>query len=179
MTRILALDQSAYTGFCHGEPGGIPIHGCFRLTAKLMSDRANVLEDFVIDLVKGSGITAVYFEQPIIPKNTSFVTLAPLIGYAVIIAKAARRLSVPAYPVHQQSWRSEFGVPTQAPRQIKSVEDRRKWVKAATIERCRKLGLDPKDDNAADAIGIWSVACGRILKKVNEPTFDLFSSELV
>jgi crossover junction endodeoxyribonuclease RuvC len=179
MTRILALDQSAFTGFCHGEPGGQPIQGCFRLASKLMSERANVLEDFVIDLVKGSGITAVYFEQPIIPKNTSFVTLAPLIGYAVIIAKAARRLSVPSYPVHQQSWRSEFGVPTQAPRKIKSLEDRRKWVKAATIERCRKLGYDPKDDNAADAIGIWSVACSRILKQVNEPTFDLFASELV
>ncbi len=175
--RILALDQSSFCGWCHGIPGaaagagsmsnvGAPIYGTHRLPASLSgSRRAKALFRFVRDLAEANEVTRIYFEEPIIPKVTSFQAVYGLMGLATAIGWAADELGIPCFPVRQQTWRSEFGMPTQAPRKIKDKAERRQWMKQQSLNRCRAIGLDPADDNAADAIGIWWAMSERQLLK--------------
>lgn len=173
--RILAFDQSAYCGWAHGIPGEKPMCGTFHIRQKQLSDRLIWLEDTVVDMVKGNGIEAVYIEEPILPKVTSFAALRSLVGYANHIGTGARRAGIQSYSIPMQTWRSEFGVPTQAPKKIKDAAERRKWVKAQTMARCERLGVQVTDDNAADAVGIWYCAAERILHKARNPSFDIFA----
>jgi hypothetical protein len=173
--RILAFDQSAYCGWAHGVPGEKPMSGTLRLPDKQVSDRLIRLENFVMEMVEANKIERVYFEKPIIPKVTSFLALSSLIGYASYIGTGARRAGIQSFAIDMQTWRSEFGVPTQAPRALKGKDERRKWVKAATMARCERLGIPVADDNAADAVGIWYCAAERILHKARNPSFDIFA----
>lgn len=181
--RILALDQSGYCGFCHGDVevaddiagAGInrPIYGTQRLPSRSpLSHRLVYFEDWLRDMIKANGIVRVYFEEPIATAVSSFQSRVATYGYAAAIGMACRRELIDCFPIAMQSWRSEFGVPTAAPKKMRDKEARRKWVKAQTLARCQQLGLDPQDDNASDAIGIWWAAAHRMLRKSKQATFD-------
>jgi hypothetical protein len=177
--RILAIDQSNLTGWCHGIPGAPPAevqNGTFRIPPKLLPAKRNkVLYGFLRDMIAGANVGKVVFELPIMPKVTTFKTIYSLCGFATAIAWACDDAEIPCVGIAMQTWRSEFGVATQAPRRIKSATERRKWVKDQTVARCQRLGFSPEDDNAADAIGIWHCVAGRAIAKANAPTFDLFA----
>lgn len=179
MHRILAFDQSGLTGFCHGVPGDQPdliVNGTFKVAGSLTAPkRAKNLYRFVRDLIEANEIGEVVLEEPILPKVTSFAAVSSLAGYAMAISWAADDFGIACSMIRMQTWRSEFEVPTAAPRKIKGATERRKWVKDQTIARCRRLGFNPSDDNAADAIGIWSCIANRRLAKERAPTFDIFS----
>lgn len=70
-----------------------------------------------------------------------------------------------SYPrtVTTTSWRSAFIGVTQAPKDIKDTNKRRKWLKDAVMAECQRRKLQPKDDNSADALGImfWMIQGGR------------------
>lgn len=173
--RILGIDPSRNLGWCHGEPGSTPISGVFELKNKQKSKRDVALENFLIDMIKGNGITDIYLEKPILPKRTSFQALVSLYGYATVVGMAAAKTGANAYFLDMQTWRSQIGSPTQAPRQIKKYDERRKWLKAATIEYISKVyGIEARTDDEADAIGIWKCIDLRISKKQQEP--DLFET---
>jgi hypothetical protein len=194
--RILCLDQSGVVGWCHGVPGVGPkptpgsnyppappaMSGSFKLgkSATKMSRRFRNLEDWLINEIKSAEIQRVYFEEPIAFKAAgSFASRMALYGYAAIIGVACDKAGVDCFTIPMTSWRSEIGAPTAAPKRVPK-EDRRKWVKDATLAVVRRAGFEPKDDNEADAIGIWLCASGRILKKHSEPTLDsLFAPTLI
>lgn len=76
--------------------------------------------------------------------------------------------------VSVNSWRSAFLGTQWAPKEVgvglsdaKREAARRKWIKEATIRECQKRTLDPKDDNAADAIGIlfWFLVGGPVVQE--------------
>jgi len=52
------------------------------------------------------------------------------------------------------TWRSFFIGHARAPKSIPKPNDRRKWLKAKVMIECFNRGLEPKDDNAADALGL-------------------------
>lgn len=123
-------------------------------------------------MISANGIEKVYFEKPIIPKVTSFDTVYGLMGLATAIGFAADEAGIDCIAIDQQTWRSEFGVPTQAPKKIKGATERRAWLKQQTMDRCRHLGMDVQDDNAADATALWFAMSRRILEKEASPQFD-------
>lgn len=185
MIRIMCLDQSRFTGFCHGIPGatmnqpagdnmGPPVYGTQRLPASLpMSGKLSVFEKWLRDMIHNNEIGRVYFEEPIdAGRRGSFESRVALYGYASMIGVACHREGIPCFAIPMQTWRSEFGVPTQAPKKIKDAAERRAWLKQQTIARCRALGFDPQDDNASDAIGLWSAMSARIIARDAAPTFD-------
>ena len=176
--RILALDPSDHLGFCHGEPDGKPIYGVhvFPSGSSVTAGHMGVLlESFLIDIVKANDIKKVVFEKPIMPRITSFEAMSKMLGKAIVISMASYKLGIKAIPIDMATWRSGFGVPTQAPRSMpnKTSSDksaRRKWVKDQTIARCHMHGYDPKDDNAADAIGIWHHYCIKSTAHIRAPS---------
>lgn len=175
--RILAIDPARYLGWAHGEPGGTPIYGTHRLPAGKYSRRALALEGLLIDLIKGSGIEKVYAEEPLMRRANSFKALISTAGLASMIGVTCERLGIDLVYVPQQTWRSQFGIPTQAPRKIKNADERRKWMKAQCIARCEKLGYAPQDDNAADALGLWHSRAQAILDRAAAPS--LFETDLM
>jgi hypothetical protein len=54
----------------------------------------------------------------------------------------------------------------------------RKVAKPATVERCRQLGWSCRDDNAADALAVWSYTCAIIDPKRALDTVPLFNAAL-
>jgi hypothetical protein len=58
---------------------------------------------------------------------------------------------------------------------VKSVrsEVRRNWLKNHTIEACRKRGVEPEDDNAADAVGIFFSKSDAMIRRDSTPQLDL------
>lgn len=72
------------------------------------------------------------------------------------------------------SWRSAFIGRSMAPPEVgRGLKDsardtaRRKWIKEATIRECKRRGLNPPDDNAADAVGIlfWFLVGGPVVQE--------------
>ncbi|MCQ8781678.1 hypothetical protein [Mangrovibrevibacter kandeliae] len=173
---LLALDPSQQMGFCLGKHDGTPIYGTHRLPKGRFSRQALALEAMLLDMIKANRVERVYAEKPILPRVTSFDAMIAMAGKATVIGLTCARIGVDLVYVDMSTWRSEFGVPTQAPKRVPKPE-RRKWVKAATIERCRALGYEPGDDNAADAIGIWWSRAAAIREREASPT--LFESDIL
>lgn len=68
------------------------------------------------------------------------------------------------------NWRSAYIGCTKAPKEVgaglpdqERFAARRAWLKAAVIEECHKRGLNPTNDNEADALGMmfWLVRGGK------------------
>lgn len=56
---------------------------------------------------------------------------------------------------------------------------KREAAKNATMAQCQRLGWACRDDNAADALAVWSYACARIDPSTALRTTPLFNRELV
>lgn len=187
--RFMCLDQSGITGFCHGVAGsspgpqapgsnhGPPVWGVRKLTTSAsISSRLCSLEDWVREMIRANGLEKVYCEDPIAALGQgSFESRMALMGYCNAIGMACHREGIQSVRIPSATWRSEFKVPTQAPKKIKGSAERRKWVKGETIARCQKLGFTVTDDNAADAIGMWWAMSERLVAKERSPTLDLFA----
>jgi hypothetical protein len=91
---------------------------------------------------------------------------AAKLGYgwltAIEMFGARMQPKIPVKVITTQQWRLDF-IGRQEDRIIRNARKQAKAegkdfnsrdiVKAATIARCKQLGWDPKDDNAADALG--------------------------
>jgi len=172
--RILAIDPGRSLGYCHGEPGGKPIFGSLRLTAKFKSQRDLALLNLIVDLIRGNAITDVYVEKPVMSSATmSFDALVTLYGYATVVGLASAMTGASCAFIPIQTWRGQIGAPTSAPKQVKGTDARRKWLKAAIMQHiARVFGIETDDDNAAEAVGIWLAMCDRKMRPIMEPGFD-------
>ena len=61
------------------------------------------------------------------------------------------RLNIPALAIPESDWRKSLLGYARAPR---GVEDGRKYLKQAVIKHCRLLGIEVKNDDAADSAGV-------------------------
>jgi len=161
--QILALDLALQTGWALGTPADTkPISGSVQIVredasmAKLFSEWRIYLRDF---LSLNPDITLVVFESPLLPfmkqGKTTISTLRRLIGLASVTEELLYSLN--KYDIREarvSDVRSHF---------IGSNRHKRDEAKMLTARRCRQLGWEPQDDNAADALALWDyqVACLR------------------
>ncbi len=159
--RILALDLSKRsTGWaCYADGDSGPSYGHWVLGSEFTSDGRTYckLHENMTDLHSLGPIDAVYFEEPLHPAKlqghtniTSLRVLAGLAAHAQSWGEAMQCRHIHA--VNMSSWRKDF---------IGSQKrgTKRHTLKSLSLERCRQLGFNPRNDDEADALGILDHAC--------------------
>jgi crossover junction endodeoxyribonuclease RuvC len=155
---VLALDLATRTGWARGMPGCEPTYGSIRWGNDGASIEA-VLGEFtkwyIEQTNKLNRPDAIVYEAPIIARygNTTSNTTAilqRLIGIAQGLGYVRGFHNERLQEVHVKTWRGYFIGRTQ----VDSKE-----AKRLTIHKCRLLRWEPEDDNAADALGLWSYKC--------------------
>ena len=81
---------------------------------------------------------------------------------AILESYCYRKDNIPPITATTDEWRHSFIRRSRAPKEIVGSDERRKWIKQATIAKCRSLGFNPKSDNDADALGLlfWLIHGG-------------------
>ncbi len=155
--EILALDLASRFGWCRGEIGGKPIYGSARFAPEGASN-AEICSGAirqVTQMISTFRPRVVVIEAPMAPSQmagrTTVKVARILLGLPFLVEGIAYSLGV--YEIREanvQDVRKHFiGVRT-----VKGG-----GAKAVVVDRCRALGDDPQDDNAADAIALWDFAC--------------------
>lgn len=155
--RVIALDVASTTGFAIWPGEGWPQYGSQKFKAADLGERATEFADWLAATVAAHDITDVGVEPPVpvMSGNTNIETETWLKGAFLRVLEVAHRRRLNVWRVHESSWRSHFLGVTRAPKDVEAKK-RRTWLKRVCIEECRARGFDPKDDNAADALGILS-----------------------
>lgn len=178
MTVVLALDPSRHTGWAvdHPDNPGRPLSGVWDLPgSKDQYGRAGLaLSQAIAETVKAHAVEMIVYERPLDPRNlgdhvdksvnhggkprkdfrADFETIRLLIGIPMIIETAVEHYKsqgrkIDVQEVFVQSWRSHF-TGTQ------------KGGKEPTKARCVQLRWGFRNDNQADACGIWAFAKAHI-----------------
>lgn len=191
--QLLTLDPSSKIfGLCLGNPetDDKPKLSSFKLPDLSVTRRYMALESFLIDYMKGNGVTDVLVEENIIPKVTSFPAVVALAGATLMSGVAAVKCGCNCSTIHISTWRADLGLPTQGPKNVLALPEyrekfgnrksalkdaKRQWVKDAAYALARKHGMDPKDDNEADAFCIWQWKREKLRAKIEERRYDLFA----
>ena len=163
MTIVLALDAATVTGFCHGPVGGTPAFGSIRFggrSADGLSDRvffmALCMVEELIERVKPD----VIFIESLLPPDsmkgrTSRATRDRLAGLHGVIKAVAHK--------HGVGEVAEAGTANIRHHFIDERGLQRQAAKSAVIRKCKALGWDVGDDeDAADAVALWSFACSML-----------------
>jgi crossover junction endodeoxyribonuclease RuvC len=155
---VLALDLATRTGWARGMPGGEPTYGSIRWGGDKASQAAvfgTYAKWFIDQTTEENRPDVVVYEMPIIARwgKTNANANEILQGLAAITQALAyirgihnNRLQA----VHVGTWRRYF---------IGRDKVDRDEAKNLTIRKCRLLKWEPEDDNAADALGLWSYQC--------------------
>lgn len=191
--QLLTLDPStAIFGLAVGDPEGsaLPTISSYKLPDVSITRKMIALEAHLIDFIKGNGVTDVLVEENIIPKVTSFPAVVALAGATLIPGIAGVKCGCNVTTVAIQTWRSQLGLPTQGPKNVLALPEyrdrfgkrknalkdaKRQWVKDAAYAFARKYGLDPKDDNEADAACLFIWKREKLRATVEERRYDLFA----
>lgn len=104
------------------------------------------------------GFDAIYCEEPLQPQalggHTTFDTLYLAYGLCAHAASFAEAKGVRFHPVNQTVWRRHFIGPMKR-------GTKRATLKEYSMQRARQLGMTPRNDDEADAIGVLDYACDR------------------
>lgn len=103
---------------------------------------------------------------------TNMSTLRRLYGLAAHAHAVCHDLGIPVEEINQRTWRSAFLGSVAPP---KGTGDRTAWWKDQALQQCKRLGLDLKSKDAADAVGVCFALAGR-LKQERVLTGDLFKT---
>lgn len=186
--RILALDLATVSGWAIGSTDSMkPRFGIERF-AKRGATPGQVGEAFMVwfsDMTRVEKLDALYVERPMHPSiaskiGTNAETNFILVGlpFLAVTFACARKIPVVAMVdaqdvkasfTGQRRFKDEFD--PSAGKIIKS----REVGKRATVARCRQLGLDVQDDNAADACALWFHAAGKHNPRIASVTTPLFA----
>lgn len=169
----LALDLSkSSTGWAlWNGTSRLPVYGHWRLGSEYATDGQVFakLHRNLSDLYKVEKFERLYFEEPINPAhltgNTSIATIWLLSGLASHAQSfaAIKRLRI-TKAVNVERWRKDF-IGDMVVREVKAGVRRRRQsgdskasstdqLKRLTIDRCRQLGMAPRKNDEADALGI-------------------------
>ena len=163
--RILALDLARKTGWALGTiHDNVPTSGSVTIAsegasmAKLFSNWRQYLRDF---LSLHPDVRIVVFEAPLDPTwikdNRRPEVARRLIGLCAVTEELLFTLD--RYDVREarvSDVRSHF---------IGSNRHKRDIAKGMTKHRCRMLGWNPVDDNAADALALWDYQRAILVKQ--------------
>lgn len=152
--QILALDLAARTGWALGRPGDVPRSGSVAVApagsslGRVFCGCRGWLGEFLIEHPTAQLIV---FESPLLPHHmrgkTNIKTIRQLIGLASVVEELLYTLT--GYDIREArvaDVRTHF---------LGSNKHKREEAKALTMQRCRLLGWNVVDDNAADALALW------------------------
>lgn len=159
---VIALDLAGVTGVAVGSPGGRPTAYSVDLGKAMPEDfRFSQALALTHKLIAEHQPGLIAIEAPVGGPQTSHF----LVGLVACVRGCSynRRVRIESYNV--ASIRKHFvgGHVTSAayghldPKKRKAVA--RAAGKNLVMQRCRQLGWDAADDNAADACALWDLAC--------------------
>lgn len=172
---ILCLDLATRMGWACGVPGGTPRSGSVRL-APPGSDHGMIAAGFIKWLHDFNALEhprAVFFEAPLNPfvmgGRSNFETVQVLLGLPFALRGVCSLLAIPRVEAAAISdIRKHF-----LGKQRLSGAD----AKRAVMAMCRNEGWEPADDNAADALALFSYASAQLKPKTALRVTPLFSQE--
>ena len=155
---IVALDIATQTGIAVGSPGGKPKAWSVDL-GKGRGEDARFSKALVLthELIERYRPDLIAVEAAIGGKFAS----AFLIGVVACVRGVAANRGVPVRSYTSGSVRKHFLGRALAKRDFPSLKPAAatKAIKGEVIARCRLLGWEVADDNAADACALWDFAC--------------------
>ena len=155
---VVALDIATQTGIAVGSPGGKPKAWSVDL-GKGRGEDARFSKALVLthELIERHRPDLIAVEAAIGGKFAS----AFLIGVVACVRGVAANRGVPVRSYTSGSVRKHFLGRALAKRDFPSLKPAAatKAIKGEVIARCRLLGWEVADDNAADACALWDFAC--------------------
>lgn len=154
--EILALDLASVTGYCRGEIGGKLYYGSQKLGGEgaTNAERSAAMIRWLTDQLRTFRPRLIIIEAPMAPSQmagrTTVSVARTLLGLPFVVEGVAYLLGI--YEVREsnvQDVRKHFIGRRTVPNG---------GAKSMVVARCRELGFDPQDDNAADAIALWHFA---------------------
>jgi len=172
----LGLRRNGRNWHSWGANGGSLTYGCWHLSAKNASLGAvfDELHENLAALFDIIPFDELYFEEAINlhqNKNTSAHNIELALGLQAHVLSFARRFGLrKAERVNVNTWRPDF-CGRQATQLIKrecklAERSARDPLKAATMARCRHLGLSPRNPDEGDAIGVLT---SKLVEAKNDP----------
>lgn len=151
--KVLALDIATRLGWAVGSAGSLPLFGAHQLPKARydgdFSGRFVAMAQWLHDMIDMHAPTLIAYEEPLMPRGvemtTTWATTRLLIGLVSWADGVAEDRGVAAMEVNNSTWKKHFVGNGRA-------------EKIDTIRKCFSLGMQPPDNNAADAIGILSFA---------------------
>lgn len=156
--RVVALDIATRTGIAVGDVGADPSAWSVDLGAGKSEDaRFAKLLATVDKLIRAEAPDLVAIEAPIGGPHAS----ALLIGFVAIARGVCAARGVPVKAITSASVRKHFlgHVPTVRGQSAKNKAAAKKAIKEQVMARCKLLGWDMPDHDAADAAACWDYAC--------------------
>jgi len=175
--EILALDLATRSGWARGAPGTRPLSGSTQFGRANASDNAVFAHamTWASTLFERKPRPTIVIIEGLLPHHakqgeTSQRTRDRLSGLHAIVRAAAHLHGI-------------YEISTAGAQQVRRhfIGDgslQRDAAKRAVIHRCSKLGWNPVDDNAADALALWSFACGLLDPEWSLKLSPLFNKEL-
>jgi hypothetical protein len=148
---ILALDLATRFGWAEGTLGDRPISGSQRCASEGATS-AEIFGGFfkwLAERMQAFRPHVLVYEAPLTPSHargkTNINTSRILLGLPAIAEAVANRCGVPVLEARVDDVRAHY----IGERRLRGAE-----AKKAVILRCRQLGLQPRDDNEADALAL-------------------------
>jgi len=145
LPKILALDLATRLGWAGGSPDGEPSYGTKVLpaTGEDIGRFAQAYNEWLLDMITLESPALIVFEAPILAGKTTPATARKLMGLAWHTEFCCRLRDIRCAEHHLQSVKKFFAGHGNAD-------------KAAMIAAAQRQGWSPRDDNAADALGLWA-----------------------
>ena len=145
--KILALDLATRTGWACGAVNGEPRWG-IKVIARPHTDVgafASAYDLWLSDMITVEQPDLLVFEAPILPRQTTLDTARKLMGLAFLTELIAFRRDLACREVNIRTVKKFFAGHGHA-------------AKSDMIDAARRHGWNVKDDNEADALGVWALA---------------------
>jgi crossover junction endodeoxyribonuclease RuvC len=142
---ILTLDLATHLGWACGSPADEPRFGSHRLpsTGDEIGRFLVAFEDWLCDMITVESPVIVVFEAPILTRgNTSPIVARKLMGLANATETICYRRETMCRQANLSTIKKGFAGHGRA-------------EKADMIAAARRWGWDVKNDNEADALGVW------------------------
>ena len=157
---IIALDLATHTGWAEGVPGKPPVLGSIRFGSPGSSHEEAFAEamTWIGERVLAFPPRLLVMEAPLPPSlmrgQTNADTARKLMGLAAIIGGTAHKLG--CWNIREASV-ADVRHYFLGKRNIPSKD-----AKRATLAKCRDMGLEPKNDNEADAAALFFYTCSKL-----------------
>lgn len=185
--NLLVLDLATATGFCFGTEAGPIEHGSFKLpsTGGDIGSFLAAYRRWLSAAISRWAPDEIVFEMPILGQGMALPVLRKLYGLCGLTELIAQDRHVKCGEANLLDIRRHFIGSHRAPKDVQCTPGckakscgrcrdlRRKWLKETTISMCRARGFRPGDDNAADALALFS-----FVQSTRNPTWELLGTEI-